>query len=162
VINGLDQGDPFSGICYLLYNADLLNIPETKKGEWTLLFINDTAIIVMGKDFSEMHKKIRDIMGRPGGVSAWARIHNCEFRMEKFQLLDMSRKTIPHTLNLRKHIQVPRRTLTLNNFCILSKETAKFLGVIIDNKMNWKGQCTAALAKGQDWILQFSRITRAS
>jgi hypothetical protein len=28
--------------------------------------------------------------------------------------------------------------------------------------MNWKGQCAAALAKGQDWILQFGRITRAS
>jgi hypothetical protein len=63
VINSLDQGDPFSGICYLLYNADLLNIPETKKGEWTLLFVNNATIIVMGKDFSEMHKKIRDIMG---------------------------------------------------------------------------------------------------
>jgi hypothetical protein len=24
--NGLDQGDPFSGICYLIYNADLLDI----------------------------------------------------------------------------------------------------------------------------------------
>jgi hypothetical protein len=101
-------------------------------------------------------------MGRPRGVSAWARIHNCEFGMEKFQLLDMSRKTIPHTLNPRKRIQVPRHTLTLNNFHILSKETAKFLGIIVNNKMNWKGQCAAALMKGQDWILQFSRITRAS
>jgi hypothetical protein len=58
VINGLDQGDPFSGICYLLYNTDLLNIPETKNGEWTLLFVDDATIIEMGKDFSETHKKI--------------------------------------------------------------------------------------------------------
>ena len=32
----------------------------------------------------------------------------------------------------------------------------------MDNKLTWKGQCAAALAKGQDWILQFGRITRAS
>jgi hypothetical protein len=162
VINGLDQGDPFSGICYLLYNADLLKIPETKKGKWTLLFVDDATIIVTGKDFSETHEKIRDIMGRPEGVSVWAKNHNCEFGMEKFQLLDMSRKTTPHTLNPKKRILIPRRALILNNCRIPSKETAKFLGVIVDNKMNWKGQCAAALAKGQDWILQFGRITRAS
>jgi hypothetical protein len=30
VLNGLDQGDPFSGICYLLYNADILKVPDIK------------------------------------------------------------------------------------------------------------------------------------
>jgi hypothetical protein len=34
--------------------------------------------------------------------------------------------------------------------------------VIVDNKLNWKGQCTASLAKGQDWIIQFSRLAQAS
>jgi hypothetical protein len=58
VINGLDQGDPFSGICYLLYNADLLKIPRIKMGKWILLFINDATIIVTGTDFMETHNKI--------------------------------------------------------------------------------------------------------
>ena len=33
VENGLDQGDPFSGICYLLYNSNLTTIPNRKAGE---------------------------------------------------------------------------------------------------------------------------------
>jgi hypothetical protein len=33
VTNGLDQGDPFSGIYYLIYNTDLLKIPIIKTGE---------------------------------------------------------------------------------------------------------------------------------
>ena len=32
-----------------------------------------------------------------------------------------------------------------------SAETVKFLRLIVDNKLNWKGQCATVLAKGQDW-----------
>jgi hypothetical protein len=39
---------------------------------------------------------------------------------------------------------------------------AKFLGVIVDNKLNWKGQCAAPATKGQDWLIQFSRLAWAS
>jgi hypothetical protein len=62
VINGLDQGDPFSGICYLLYNAGLLKIYITRDGECILLYIDDALIIVIGANFQETHDKIRNIM----------------------------------------------------------------------------------------------------
>ena len=101
-------------------------------------------------------------MNRTGGVLEWAKNHNCEFGVEKFQLLDISRKLVPHQLNPKKKVPMLRRALILGEQRILSKETARFLGVIVDNKLNWKGQCAAALAKGQDWIIQFSRLARAS
>ena len=62
VLNGLDQGDPFSAICYLIYNADLLKIPDMKNREWILLFMNDTTVIVIRKNFMETHDKLRNIM----------------------------------------------------------------------------------------------------
>jgi hypothetical protein len=46
------------GICYLIYNADLLKIPILKIGKWILLFVDDTVVIVIGKDFFETHAKI--------------------------------------------------------------------------------------------------------
>ena len=97
-----------------------------------------------------------------GGIFEWAKDHNCEFGIEKFQLLDITRRLVPHPLNPRKRIPIPRRALILGNQRIPSKETARFLGVIIDNKMNWKGQCAAALAKGQDWLIQFGRLAQTS
>jgi len=57
---------------------------------------------------------------------------------------------------------MPRQALVLGNQWIPSKEMAKFLGIIVDNKLTWKGQCTAALAKGQDWLIQFTRIACSS
>ena len=62
VENGLDQGDPYSGVCYLIYNSDLPDIPIRRIGEWILLFVNDVVIIVIGKDFSETHEKLQNIV----------------------------------------------------------------------------------------------------
>jgi len=158
VLNGLDQGDPFSGICYLFYNADVLKIPVIKNREHMLLYVDDTAIIVTGTNFKETHRKLRDIMNCPNGVFKWAKIHNCKFRIKKFQFLDITKKLIPHPVNPRKKIPTPHSALIIGNQCIPLKESARFLGVMVNNKLNCKGQYAAALAKGQDWVIQFSRI----
>ena len=160
--NGLDQGDPISGICYLIYNVDILRITKTKDSERSLLYMDDILILATGKDFHETHNKIRNIMNRTDGIFTWAKTHNCEFGIDKFQLLNISRKMIPHTLNLKKRVQLPWRALMLGNHCIPSAETAKFLGVVVNNKLNWKAQGATALAKGQSWIIQFTRMTRVS
>jgi hypothetical protein len=115
VLNGLDQGDPFSAICYLIYNADLLKIPDMKNGEWILLFMDDAAVIVIGKNFMETHEKLRNIMNRTKGIFVWAKIHNCEFGIEKFQLVDSTKKLIPHPLNPRKKIPTPRSALIIGD-----------------------------------------------
>ena len=76
VENGLDQGDPYSGVSYLIYNLDLLDIPITKIGKWTLLFVDDAVIIITGKDFSETHEKLRNIMNCTGGMFNWVKNHH--------------------------------------------------------------------------------------
>jgi hypothetical protein len=43
-----------------------------------------------------------------GGVTEWAKDHNCEFGIKKFQLLDIMRKSIPHPLNAKKRVPMPR------------------------------------------------------
>ena len=159
VENRLDQGDPFSSICYLIYNSNLTIIPNRKAGEQTLLFVDDAAIIVTGRDFTETHNKLQNIMNRPKGIFAWAKRHNCMLRVNKFQLLDLTKKLIPHQFNPRR-IPIPRRALILGEQHIPSKETAKFLGVTVDNKLSWKAHCATALAKGQDWLIQFRRLAQ--
>ena len=54
VLNRLDQGDPFSGICYLIYNGDLLQIPGLRAGERILLFVDDAVVIATGMDFGKV------------------------------------------------------------------------------------------------------------
>lgn len=116
----------------------------------------------MGKDFAETHNKLRNIMNRQNGVLDWAAKHNCTFGIEKFQLLDLSKKLTPHQFNPRRRVPISRSMLILGNQRIPSKETARFLSVVVDNKLNWKGQCAAVLTKGQDWLIQFNRLAKTS
>ena len=158
VLNGLNQGDPHSGILYLLYNSDLPSLADIKRGKSSLLFVDNAALIVTGKNFAVTHDKICDIMTRPNGVFNWAALYNWSFGLDKFQLLDLTKKRVPHLFDLSKKIPTPQQTLRLGEHQIPSKDIARFLGVIVDNTLSWKAQCTAALAKGQDWLFRFRRI----
>ena len=117
----------------------------------------DKAVLT-SKNFTETHTKLRNIMTCPARIFDWATLHNCEFGIDKFQLLDLTKKLAPHPFNLKKRIPIPQQTLILGNQRIPSKDTAKFLGVIVDNKLTWKAQGAAALAKGQDLLSKFKRI----
>jgi hypothetical protein len=44
---------------------------------------------MIGNNFAETHKKLQYIMEREGGIMPWVVVHNCIFRIEKFQLMDV-------------------------------------------------------------------------
>ena len=100
--NRLDQGDPFSGCCYLIYNTDLLKIPMAQHGKTILLFVDDTAVLIVEKTFTDAHQRLKEIMEWAGGIFDWAHKHNCEFGIEKFQLVNFSWWLIPNSMNPRK------------------------------------------------------------
>ena len=160
VENGLDQGDPFFGITYLIYNADLPKIADIKLGEQILLFINNAAVVITGKSLTETHKKLHNVMDRTNGILKWANTHNCKFGIEKFQLLDFTKKMTPHPFIRKKRTPTLQTALKLGNHRIPSKDTAKFLGVILDNKLNWKSHRAVALAKGQDWLFKLGHLSK--
>ena len=111
VTNSLAQGDPFSVICYILYNADILSIANSKT-EIGLLFIDDTAIITTGKNFKDTHNALRNIMTQKDGILEWASTHNCEFGIENFQLLDFSRHKTPNPIAKKQNSRHPTSRLT--------------------------------------------------
>ena len=149
--NGLDQGDPLSVILYIIYNTPLLCIRLPPRRAAMLLFVDDVAIITSGPTFADTHTLLTDIMEKEGGVLEWARLHNCSFGIEKFQLLDASRRC-----------NLLRTPLVLGQQSIASRTSAKFLGVIVDNQLRWKEQGAAALRKGQAWVGQICRLSQAT
>ncbi|KAF8152974.1 hypothetical protein B0H34DRAFT_663002 [Crassisporium funariophilum] len=101
-------------------------------------------------------------MERPGGILEWARDHNCTFGIEKFQLVDATRQSRPDPNNPRQRTPLERPTLTIRGQNIEPQPHAEFLGVLIDQRLDWKAQGAAALAKGADWLIQFGRLARPS
>ena len=52
------------------------------------------AVLVAGDNFNDTHNKLKSVMNREGGIMEWAASHNCSFRLEKFQLLNLTRKKV--------------------------------------------------------------------
>ena len=159
---GIDQGDAQSLIAWVIYNHQILKIFNKALKETGFLYVDDAAVLVTGEDFNITHDKLKNVMNREGGIMDWATAHNCSFGLDKFQLLDMTRKKVKDPLRPRKRIPLPRGNLMLNGQSIKSATTAKFLGLHIDRELRWKEQIAAAIGKGRGWLRQCSRLAKTS
>jgi hypothetical protein len=138
----------------MLYNLGLICIAIIIIGEVILLHIDDTSAVAIGEDFVETHVKLENMLRRDGGILEWATDHNSAFGVKKFQMLDFIRP------GATKGITGKGQPIDINGYLIKLTTTAKYLGVIIDEKLKWKEQQAASLAKGQKWLLQFGRLAK--
>ncbi|KAJ3749321.1 hypothetical protein DFH05DRAFT_1372340, partial [Lentinula detonsa] len=83
---GLDQGDAFAVVQYLFYNGGLLKLIRDKADEMGILFMDDSTLVTWASSFRNTHYRLGQLMSDPGGILEWARLHNCTFGLEKFQL----------------------------------------------------------------------------
>ncbi len=141
MLNGLDQGDPFSQLLYILYNASLFRLFK-KKGLNSLGFVDDAAAGARAKTFPETHAKLKTVMEVSDGVLNWTTTHNCIFGIPKWQLLDCTARTrsAPHPKLPGKTIRVPnsRDGIMIGGRLIKVKRAAKFLGVLINVGLTWE------------------------
>ncbi|KAG2071124.1 hypothetical protein BDR04DRAFT_1016840, partial [Suillus decipiens] len=82
--NGIGQGDPLSMILYIIYSTDLVDIVKPY----------DMALVAIGKDFTNTHRILKDMLEHPGGGFNWLWDHNSRFETNKFALINffMNRK----------------------------------------------------------------------
>ncbi|KAJ7362929.1 hypothetical protein DFH08DRAFT_683412, partial [Mycena albidolilacea] len=99
---------------------------------------------------------------RRNGIDAWGTSHNATFGPAKYQVAGFSRRRIPHPFLANKTVPEPRFDLQLGPHIVKTMTSVKLLGVHLDRELRWHQQCTAALAKGEAWLIQTARIARAS
>jgi hypothetical protein len=138
----------------MLYNLGLILIAIIIAGEIIILYIDDTSALVTGNNFIETHTKLEDMLERDGGFLHWSKHHNSQFSVKKFQLVDFIRP------GATKGIEGKGRPINIDGHLVKPTATAKYLGMILDEKLKWKEQQAAALAKGQRWLLQFGRLAK--
>lgn len=149
--NGIGQGDPLSMVLYQFYNADILDIPSMAN-EAALAYVDDALILASAPDFDATHNILNNMMTREGGIYDWSTTHNSPLEHSKLALIDFA-----HRNNSK-----PRQNLILPNVTIEPSQSTKYLGILIDQHLNWKAQHAYTIEKGTKWTLQIRRITRPS
>ena len=149
--NGIGQGDPILMVLYQFYNADLLDIPNSKNEE-AMAYVDDAILIATGTNFIETHNTLSDIMTREGRAINWSADHNTRFEFSKLALMDFAHR------NSKKE----QRPLMLLNTTLSPASSTKYLGVYFDQHLNWNTQRNYAVEKGSKWTAQIRQASAPS
>jgi ribonuclease HI len=149
--NGIGQGDPLSMVIYQFYNADLLDIP-TEEGEAAIAYVDDTLLLATANNFHEAHDKLEDMMKRVGGAAEWSRIHNSPLEYSKLALIDFAHR---NSQKERPPLRLPQQT-------VHPSVSTKYLGVILDQNLDWRVQHAHAIGKGTAWAVQIKQLCRTT
>lgn len=147
--NGIGQGDPLSMALYQYYNADILDIPR-EKFESAEAYVDDAILTATAKTFDEAHRILADMMQREGGMIEWSKSHNSSIEYSKLALIDFA----------HHRVKKPRTPLALPDIAIEPTRNTKYLGIILEQNLNWAPQLAQVLGKGSKWTAQIKRLTR--
>ena len=154
ITNGIDQGCPLSVILYLIYNSGLLHVAMDTTKELAVGFMDDITLVARAPSFPEAAQIITDMMYRSNGALKWSTTHCSVFEHDKAALLGTTRRRQPDPISPSRTIQLPRPTIQIEGHTIEPSATVKYLGVIIDEELQFNDHTTYTLAKGTKWILQ--------
>ncbi|KAF7373394.1 RNA-directed DNA polymerase from transposon X-element [Mycena sanguinolenta] len=158
--DGLDQGDPQSVICYLFYNSPLARVHDDSG-----IYIDDYHVLAVGNTLVETSGMVAEIVTKDGGVNEWGVTHNSVFGAAKDQACHFSqRKVLRRRPFGQKSVWEPERrpNLVINGHVVKPSKAVKLVGIWLDEKLTFKEQAAAAVAKGQEWIVNFRRLGRVA
>ena len=112
-------------------------------------FINDLTVIAFSRTLHDTCEVLLAYMQSPSSAYDWSRTHNSLFALTKLALLHFDPQLQADDLG---------PTLDLNTGSVQPSCTAKFLGVLMDNRLKFKAHAEYALAKGTKWIQQFTHL----
>lgn len=147
--NGIGQGDPLSMALYQYYNADILKIPKRPQ-ELAKAYIDDAILIALAKMFKGVHEILADMMTRAGGMIEWSKSHNSSIEYSKLTLIDFA----------HPRVKKPCPPLILSSIMIELTQNTKYLGIVLDQNLNWASQQAHILRQGSKWAAQIKRLTR--
>ena len=150
ICNGIGQGDPLSMILYIIYNSDLLEMILAQPVD-SLGYVDDGLLVAVAKDLDRTTSMIKSAMESEGGGFDWAHDHNSRYEIDKLAIMHCT----PMPLKGREY-----PALELRNQVIRRAEVYKYLGIHVDQHLNWKVQVKKTTEKGKAWVLQYRRLTK--
>ena len=122
---GVPQGSVLGPLLFLLYINDIVSSSNILKFQ---LFADDTCIFYSNKNRDILESTLNTELNK---VSDWLIVNKLSLNVSKSNAL---------TFRAKNANDLPLLNLTINNEKIEEKTSAKYLGVLFDNKLTWKFQ----------------------
>ena len=119
---GVPQGSILGPMLFLMYINDLCSIC---KYTTPILFADDTNLFSSGKDLKVIENHVNDELSN---ISEWLKVNKLLLNINKTHYMIFSKKK---TCDLKMNIVIDGQAID-------EVKKTKFLGVIIDSKLNWK------------------------
>ena len=134
---GVPQGSILGPLLFVIYINDLPNISKFAK---FIMYADDANIILTGKNIVEINEQLMVIRDE---LEKWVGHNGLALNLKKTKYMIFSRQ------QTEKQLPSP---FTLGNILIEHKTEARFLGVIIDDKLTWSSHIKALQAKMSRYI----------
>jgi len=145
---GVPQGSPLSPLLFMYYNADLLDITE-KPSDMALGFIDDVVYGTAGTSDIANARRLKQLLEK---AEIWRNRHGAQFEQSKYVLIHFTRNCHKATA----------ASVTINGTKITPSNEAKYLGVILDKQLRFKGHLQHAVKKGTKVALGLNSIGKAT
>ena len=119
---GVPQGSILGPLLFLVYINDLSNVC---KHTMAILFADDTNLFKKGKNIEIMQREVHEELQN---IAVWLQVNKLSLHIKKTHFM----------LFCNKNVSRPDIELCISGQAISETRKTKFLGVIIDNKLNWK------------------------
>ena len=128
---GVPQGSILGPLLFIIYINDIPQIQQIAK---FILYADDANIILTGRNMQEIEEKFHQLSTI---LVDWIGCNGLSLNIKKTNYMIFSR------FNKNDYTFQPR----INNIPIEQKQAARFLGVIVDDKLNWNQHIIAVKSK---------------